>query len=249
MGINSANKKQVKRKVKSDLLLNRPFEWTPNQKTIVDSMLDKNTKCVFIDGYAGTGKTVLSVYSALTHLQQGLIDKIYYIRSAVESAHSKLGYLPGDISDKFGPYAEIIVEAAKKFLTECEIKTLIDAKKIETIPVSFLRGRDLVDCVVIVDESQNLCFDELVTIATRVGQNSLGLNSKIFFIGDTIQSDLPRLYKRDFENFIKLYSDQEAEDFGIKHYSLGEDDVMRSAYVKFIIKRASQYRNNNQTNS
>lgn len=234
---NTANKNKVKRKVKSDLLLNRPFEWTPNQKIIVDSMLDKNTKCVFIDGYAGTGKTVLSVYSALTHLQQGLIEKIYYVRSAVESAHSKLGFLPGDINDKFGPYAEVVIEASKKFLNECEIKGLFDNKKIEAIPVSFLRGRDLVDCAVIVDESQNLCFDELITIATRLGRDS-----KIFFIGDTIQSDLPKTYKKDFENFIKLYSDREAEEFGIQHFSLGESDVMRSEFVKFIIKRAADHR-------
>lgn len=244
MGYNRGeNIRAAKKKLKDNFLIAEPFEWTEKQTDILTCMLHKHTKCVFIDGCAGTGKTVLAVYSALIHLQRQLISKIYYVRSVVESAHSKMGYLPGNADEKLAPFGEVLIDAMNKFLTPEEIIGMVKSKKIETIPLSFLRGRDLQNCIVIADESQNIFFDEMVTIATRIGSNELGETSKLFVLGDTAQSDLPSQYKKDYLNFLNLFNDDQSKEFGIHNYVFDEDDVKRSEFVKFVVKKIKEYRN------
>ena len=119
---------------------------------------------------------------------------------------------------------------------------MIKNKKIETIPLSFLRGRDLQNCIVIADEAQNMFFDELITVATRIGSNEHGEFSKLFVLGDTIQSDLPGQYKHDYNNFLGLFSDQESEEFGVYNFKFDEEDVKRSEFVKYVIKKIKEYR-------
>ena len=234
------------------LLLSQPFEWTVKQKEIVDTMNGKSTTCVFVDGAAGTGKTSLAVYSALMHLQQGLVDKIYYMRSAVESSHSKLGSLPGDLDQKFANFTASLLDGLSKFLTDEEIKLLIDSKKIESVPLAFLRGRDLQNCIIILDEFQNVYFDELVTVFTRVGHNFLTENngsgsSKIFAIGDQDQSDLNNGHKNDSRTFMNLFSGEDSILLGIHSFYLGPEEIKRSPFVKHVVEKVLAYRKNTKS--
>ena len=237
-------------KFKSSLLLKQPFEWTEKQKQIVETMNDKSTTCVFVDGAAGTGKTSLAVYSALHHLQHGLIDKIYYMRSAVESSHSKLGSLPGDLDQKSANFTATLLDGLQKFLTDEEIKNFIDSRQIESVPLAFLRGRDLQNCIIILDEFQNVYFDELVTVFTRVGHNFLTENfgtgsSKIFAIGDQDQSDLNNGHKSDSRNFTGLFKGEDSKNMGIHTFYLGPEEIKRSPFVRHVVEKVLEYRKNN----
>jgi phosphate starvation-inducible protein PhoH len=227
------------KKFKNNFLLGPPsFEWTPKQKEILDTMNDPKTACVILNALAGTGKTTLAVYSALQHLQAGLIEKIIYVRTAVEASHSKLGYLKGSLDDKFGPYAEILTEKAKDFLNPTEIEGFMAEGKLEARPVSFLRGHDFKNSIVILDEAQNAYLNEICTISTRIS-----LNSKIFILADEDQCDLPKNAQNEFMTFVKIFSDEESRENHIHYYELKDEmDVMRSPFVRYVSKKYSNYK-------
>ncbi len=126
----------------------------------------------FVDGLAGTAKTYIAVYAALEKLKEGLFDKIVYIRSVVESADKSLGSLPGEIDDKFSPYAMPLIEKGTEIAGPGTCSMLRNKGLIEAIPVNFVRGLTFNNTCVIVDEAQNLTKGELTTILTRFGRNS-----------------------------------------------------------------------------
>ncbi len=242
MGKTSASKQSGRnKKYTRSFLLNEPnFKWTDKQKIILDTMNADKTACVVVNALAGTGKTTLAVYSALQHLQQGKIEKIIYVRSAVEASHSKLGYLKGSLEDKFGPYAEILFEKAKDFLTPNEVQQFIIEGKLEAIPFSFLRGHDFKNCIIIGDEIQNSYMSEVLTLATRVSYNS-----KLFLLADEDQCDLPKNAQQEFPNFVKLINDEESRENFIYYFELKEEmDVMRSPFVRYISKKYNKYKKN-----
>jgi phosphate starvation-inducible PhoH-like protein len=222
----------------SSLLFAPSFEWTEKQKVILDTMNYHKTNCVIVNALAGTGKTTLAIYSALQHLQRGLVDKILYIRTPVEASHSKLGYLKGSIDDKFGPYTEILFEKLRDFLSEQEITTLITEKKVEAAPVAFLRGHDFKRTIVITDEAQNLYMNELMTVATRIASES-----KLFILADEDQCDLPKKDHDEFMKFARLFNDDDSMENGIFYFELkNEMDVMRSEFVRYISKKYNTYK-------
>ena len=222
----------------SSLLFAPTFEWTEKQKIILDTMNYGKTNCVIINALAGTGKTTLAIYSALQHLQKGLIDKILYIRTPVEASHSKLGYLKGDLETKFSPYAEILFEKLREFLSEQEIASLIAEKKVEAAPVAFLRGHDFKRTIVIVDETQNLYMNEIMTVATRIA-----VGSKLFVLADEDQCDLPKKDQDEFMKFARLFNDNSSMENGIFYFELKDEmDVMRSDFVRYISKKYSVYK-------
>jgi len=240
MGTNRADTtKSVKRKTKqANWLIAQPFEWTEKQKSIIETMNDKNTNCVIVDALAGAGKTSMAIYSALEQLQKGNIEKIVYVRTVVEAAHSKMGYLKGSAEEKFGPYAEVLSEKLKDFLTREEIEVLTKNGNLEAIPISFLRGRDLKNCIVIGDEMQNAYLAEIMTLATRISKNS-----KLFILADSDQCDLPKAAQNEFKNFVTLFSDEESKENNIFYFELkDEEDVKRSEFVKYISKKYRKYR-------
>lgn len=225
-------------KKKTSFLIAQPFEWTEKQTVILETMNYHKTNCVIINALAGTGKTSLAIYSAIQHLQKGIVDKILYIRTAVEASHSKLGYLKGSMEDKFGPYAEVLFEKLKEFLSDQEISEFIADKKIEAVPVSFLRGHDFKNTIVIVDETQNLYMNEIITVATRVAKNS-----KLFVLADEDQCDLPAKDQKEFMKFANLFRDDESMENGIFYFELKDEmDVMRSDFVRYISKKYSDYK-------
>lgn len=228
----------ISKKTTSSLIFAPQFEWTEKQKIILETMNYHKTNCVIVNALAGTGKTTLAIYSALQHLQKGKVDKILYIRTAVEASHSKLGYLKGSLEDKFGPYTEILFEKLKDFLNEQEIAELIAEKKVEAVPVSFLRGHDFKRTIVIVDESQNLYMNEMMTVATRIATES-----KLFVLADEDQCDLPKKDQDEFMKFARLFNDNQSMENGIFYFELKDEmDVMRSEFVRYISKKYNTYK-------
>jgi phosphate starvation-inducible PhoH-like protein len=210
----------------------RQLPWTEKQKQLLEILLNKQTKCVFIEGPAGTSKTSTAVYGALQLLKMKKASDIIFVRSAVESADSKIGYLPGTIDEKFEAYMAPFVEKMEEFLDGNTIKRLHTDKRVNAMPVNYIRGLHWPAKVIIVDECQNITFKELVTTITRLGEFS-----KIIFLGDPNQSDLPHGKSGGFSKMCKLFSGLDSEEQGIFHFKFTKEDIVRSEFVKFVVEK------------
>lgn len=210
----------------------RELPWTNKQKELIEAILDKHTRCVFIEGPAGTSKTLTAVYAALNLLKNKKISDIIFVRSAVESADSKIGYLPGSIDEKFEAYMVPFMEKLEELLDKGALNRLRHDERFSATPVNYIRGLHWAAKTIIVDEAQNITFRELVTTITRMGEFS-----KIIFCGDPMQSDLPEAKAGGFSKMCDLFSDEECKKYGIHHFKFTNEDVVRSEFVKFIVNR------------
>ena len=133
----------------------KALKWTPKQKEFIDTALNKETKIMFLNGPAGTGKSLLAVYCALRMLTERRVSDIIYIRSAVESSDSKLRYLPGDADQKLHFYNLPFLEKMDELLNAKDMKKLIDDERVSMYPVNYARGMSWNAKCVIFDEVQN----------------------------------------------------------------------------------------------
>jgi len=216
-------------KIKQHLNI-RERVFTEKQQEFLQLVLDKNVKMIFVSGPAGTAKTYMAVYSALKLLDDKKISDIIYVRSVVESADSKMGFLPGEKEDKLAPYIQPLVDKLEEFLSKGEIDFLMKDGRINAIHVGFLRGLNWNTKFIIADEAQNMSARELVTLITRTGEFS-----KILVLGDPYQSDINS--KSGFLKVFDSFDDEESRKNGIYTFTFTEDDVVRSALVQFIIKK------------
>ena len=157
------------------------------QKLFNDIATDENTNIMFVSGPAGSTKTYMAVFSALRHLQKDENLDLLYVRTAIESADKGLGALPGTLEEKFNPYMAPLEDKLDEMLPKTTpIKDdLMQSGRIQAMPINFLRGASWINKIVVADESQNFTFKELVTLITRLGDNS-----KLFICGDIMQSDI-----------------------------------------------------------
>ena len=135
-------------------------------------------------GPAGTGKTFLAVASAVKMYSKNKIKKIVLTRPAVE-AGERLGYLPGDLSQKIDPYLVPLFDSLEYFFGNETLQYLIDKRNIEIVPLAYMRGRTLNDACIILDEAQNATISQIKMFLTRLGENS-----KMIITGDETQIDL-----------------------------------------------------------
>ena len=138
---------------------------------------------IFMVGPAGTGKTLLSMAFAIQEILQGSRKKIILTRPIVEAGES-LGYLPGDLHEKVGPYMMPLIDSMNKLVPSSPQRDTINAA-IEIAPIAYLRGRTFINSIAIFDEAQNATKRQLKLFLTRLGDNS-----KIIVNGDPSQSDI-----------------------------------------------------------
>jgi phosphate starvation-inducible PhoH-like protein len=143
-----------------------------------------NSTITFGIGPAGTGKTFLAVASAVKMYSENKIKKIVLTRPAVE-AGERLGYLPGDLSQKIDPYLVPLFDSLEYFFGNETLQYLIDKRNIEIVPLAYMRGRTLNDACIILDEAQNATTSQIKMFLTRLGENS-----KMIITGDETQIDL-----------------------------------------------------------
>lgn len=158
----------------------------PRQKKYVDAI--RKTDVVFGVGPAGTGKTYLAMAMGVSALQAHRVKRIILTRPAVE-AGERLGFLPGDLSDKVDPYLRPLYDALGDMMDAEQVSRLMEKGVIEVAPLAFMRGRTLNDAFVILDEAQNATRQQMKMFLTR-----LGMDSRAVITGDVTQVDLP--YKR-----------------------------------------------------
>jgi len=208
---------------------------TEKQKSLVRLGLDDNNKVIFITGPAGSTKTFMAVYCALKKLKQSDELDLMYVRTVIESAEKGLGALPGDIDEKVNPYMAPLDDKLRELLpsTTSVRSELIRTKRVQAMPVNFLRGASWTNKMVIADEAQNFTFKELTTLMTRLGENS-----QLFICGDYMQSDING--KSGFKDMFDLFDDEQSRQKGIHCFAFGIEDIKRSEILKYIIKKINK---------
>jgi phosphate starvation-inducible PhoH-like protein len=186
-------------------------------------------------GPAGTGKTYLAMAMAISALLKKQVSRIVLARPAVE-AGEKLGFLPGDISEKFNPYLRPLYDALLDMMEAEKAAKLIERGVIEIAPLAFMRGRTLNDSFIILDEAQNTTREQMKMYLTR-----LGYNSKTVITGDITQIDLPHGKASGLIEAEKILSGVE----GIKFVYFSERDVVRHKLVQAIVKAYERYEKRN----
>ena len=194
-----------------------------NQKIYIDSI--RKSDVVFGVGPAGTGKTFLAVAMAVSYLNLKKVKRIVLTRPAVE-AGEKLGFLPGDLSEKVDPYLKPLFDALNDMIDSDRINRMIDKSIIEIAPLAFMRGRTLYDAFIILDEAQNTTTTQMKMFLTR-----FGFNSKVIVTGDTTQIDLDKNIKSGLVESISLLKNIN----GIGFVNFNNDDIVRHPFVKEIL--------------
>ena len=222
------NPNPLKRQIKL-----KQFPWTPRQKDFFKIALDKDTKVIFLNGPAGTAKTLLSVYCGLQLLNLKAVSDIMYLRSAVESSDRSLGYLPGSAEEKLRFFNLPFLDKLEELLHEGRASKLEQEKRISMFPVNFARGMNWTAKCIILDEAQNSTIKEIITVLTRLGEGC-----KCFILADPMQTDLKNSYiTGGYEKLIEVFNDNKSKKMGIHTFSFGEEDVMRSELVKFLVTK------------
>ena len=181
-----------------------------------------NKELVFGIGPAGTGKTYLAVAAAVNELITGKVEKVVVTRPAVE-AGEKLGFLPGDLSQKVDPYLRPLYDALFQTLGFKETYKLIENNVIEIAPLAFMRGRTLNKSFIILDEGQNTTPEQMKMFLTR-----FGYGSKVIVTGDLTQIDLPKDITSGLIHALDIL--RELEDVGLVRFS--SKDVARHSLCK-----------------
>jgi phosphate starvation-inducible PhoH-like protein len=194
------------------------------QKRYIDAI--RNSDMVFGIGPAGTGKTYLAMAMAISALLEKKVSRISLARPAVE-AGEKLGFLPGDLSEKVNPYLRPLYDALFDMIDFDRASALIHKGVIEVTPLAFMRGRTLNDSFVILDEAQNTTSEQMKMFLTR-----LGYGSKAVITGDVTQIDLPIDKASGLVEAEELLCETE----GIHFIHFSELDVVRHPLVLDIIR-------------
>jgi len=202
---------------------------TLGQQEYVEAM--RSCDIVFSIGPAGTGKTYLAMAQAVWSLRRKDIDRILLVRPAVEAGES-LGFLPGDLEEKVGPYLRPLYDALYEMMPAEKIKKSLEIGVIEVAPLGYMRGRTLNNSFVILDEAQNTTLDQMKMFLTR-----LGFNSKAVITGDVTQIDLSR---KEDSGLVLIQSILKGIK-GIEFIYLSGKDVVRHRLVQEIIRAFDKY--------
>ena len=200
-----------------------------NQNNYLSNM--NNYEVNFGVGPAGTGKTYLAVAKAVEMLVNENVKKIILIRPAVE-AGEKLGFLPGDLSQKVDPYLRPLYDALYEMLGFEQVVRLLEKEILEVAPLAYLRGRTLNNAFIIMDESQNTSVDQMKMFLTRMGFGSFAIIN-----GDMTQIDLPKNIESGLGNALKVLDG--LEDIGFTVFN--SKDVVRHPLVRKIVDAYDQF--------
>ncbi|MCO4202959.1 PhoH family protein [Aeromonas taiwanensis] len=212
--------KEVTVKTKRGLIKPR----SPNQAQYIANIVRHDIS--FGIGPAGTGKTYLAVAAAVDALERQEIRRILLTRPAVE-AGEKLGFLPGDLSQKVDPYLRPLYDALFEMLGFERVEKLMERNIIEVAPLAYMRGRTLNDAFIILDEAQNTTTEQMKMFLTRIG-----FNSKAVVTGDITQVDLPRSTKSGLRHALEVLQGVDGLSFNF----FESKDVVRHPVVARIVQ-------------
>lgn len=199
---------------------------TANQKEFV--RLIKSKDIIICSGLPGTGKTYVACAAALELLKHDpKFKKIVIIKSVTTLKDEEVGYLKGTLDEKLKPFMYSFIHNFEKIIGKQLVETLKATGMIEEMPLAYLRGINIDDALVIIDEAQNISKQNMKTIMTRLGENS-----KMIFLGDTEQIDSKNPKESSLDFIVRRFKDK--EDFGT--ISFGMEDIVRHRLIKTILE-------------
>jgi len=197
---------------------------TPRQVAYLKAIQEHDI--TFGIGPAGTGKTYLAVASAVDAFERDMVERIILTRPAVE-AGERLGFLPGDLTQKIDPYLRPLYDALYDLMGADRVAKLYEKRAIEIAPLAFMRGRTLNHAFIILDEAQNTTPEQMKMFLTRIG-----IGAKAVVTGDVTQIDLPKGQKSGLKEAIDVLRDVR----GIAFTEFRKEDVVRHPLVARIVE-------------
>ena len=197
---------------------------TPNQRAYLKAILSHDIS--FGIGPAGTGKTYLAVAAAVDAFERGTVERIVLTRPAVE-AGERLGFLPGDLTQKVDPYLRPLYDALFDLMGFEKSQRLMERQSIEVAPLAYMRGRTLNNAFVILDEAQNTTPEQMKMFLTRIG-----FGSRAVITGDVTQVDLPKGVPSGLKHAAKIL--ENVRGIAITRFNAG--DVVRHPLVARIVE-------------
>ena len=195
-----------------------------NQKIFADYIDDREV--IICSGPAGTGKTYVACAQALKLFKTDLrYKKIYIVKSVTTLKDEEIGYLKGTMEEKMEPFVYSFIHNFEKIVGRTITKTLRDNGSIEVMPIAYTRGINFDDCIVLIDECQNITKDNMHTIMTR-----LGSNCKMIFLGDSNQIDLKNKRNSSLSVIMERFS--KLLEFGCMNFT--DEDIVRNPLIKKI---------------
>lgn len=196
------------------------------QKKLINSI--KDNYITICSGPAGTGKTFLACAQSLIELKNGNFDKIVIVKSVTPIKDEEVGFLKGDLKEKMEPYMYSFMDNFNKAIGEENVNRLVESGYIQNIPITYMRGINIDNSIIIIDETQNLTRKKIITILTRLGDMS-----KMVFLGDVDQIDMRNPNESGLSKMIDDFSD--ISGFGTVRFI--EDDCVRHKVVQDVLNR------------
>ncbi|MCB1584226.1 MAG: PhoH family protein, partial [Xanthomonadales bacterium] len=206
-----------------------------NQKEYLHNIVTHDIN--FGIGPAGTGKTYLAVACAVDAYMNDRVRRLVLVRPAVE-AGERLGFLPGDLSDKVDPYLRPLYDALYDMLGHNKVEKMLEKNEIEVAPLAFMRGRTLNDAFVILDEAQNTTVEQMKMFLTRTG-----FNTTVVVTGDITQIDLRPGEKSGLKHAMEILQ----EIKGISFSWFKSKDVVRHSLVQKIVDAYDNQKRHDQS--
>lgn len=232
-----AKKKKVEDSQMPELVVDKnPITLLPlkcrnqKQKHFVSEI--RNHDITVCDGIAGSGKTYIALYEGLLGVLGKRFDKLILCKSVISTPNEDIGYIPGTIEEKMEPHIMSYKGNMKKMVkNEEDVERLFKEKKVEILPLAYIRGVTLDNSYIIIDESQNITMNLFKSIITRIGDDS-----KMVFLGDIEQVDFDQEKKRKqsaLQHIIDLFKDENY--IGYCHFN--DDEVVRNPIIPKVIKK------------
>lgn len=208
-----------------------------NEEQAAAKEIISNSKITVLKGMAGSGKSLVAIQAALDALFKKEVSKIILSRPTV-TAGEELGILPGGVDDKLEPYVAPLMDALYSNYHRDKIDALVKDKKIQIMPVGVMRGRNLSDCVVVIDESQNITDVQTKLILTRLCKGS-----KFIFCGDNDQIDLDRPWQSGFDFLCDAF--REIPNFSVIELKENHRDEIVKMLLEIYAQREFDKKNKN----
>ena len=210
-----------------------------SQKKLIRSIKDR--EITICSGPAGSGKTFISLAFALSLLwnKNNFYKKIYLIKSVTTLKGEEIGFLKGDLQEKIEPFMWSFVLNLEKVVDDKELKQLFDHDLVRPLPLAFIRGVTLDNCIIVIDECQNISIDNSQTLLTRIGKNS-----KMILLGDTNQIDMKNKEESSLDILLNMFESD--NDIGAIRMNENDDNI-RNPIITKIEKKYKEFFNSTIT--